>query len=347
MCSTSQTVKKGASKRIDLDTLELTADFLVKRPLNLWSQRQKAKSVSTAINGKLCYLNSDIHKDYQKAYYCNEYLFQDGKQITADFCKKRNCIVCSRIKAAKLMAAYAKPLLELGDLYLVTLTAPNVKGADLSIEIQRLYNAFKRVKDNIRKNHKDIQIKGFRKLEVTYSERTKKFNPHYHIILRGKETAEKVRQLWLKQNPSASIGGQDIRPVRSKKALLEVFKYITKAIVKDTFDTKALDQMYTAIKGVRTYQSMGVKKIAETKQEKYESAPIEHRSERIEVWKWCQDKKDWYSPSKEKFNDTYISQETKRIIKIVDSAIYEKQKEPEPIIEDPLKSFRGRKDVIF
>jgi len=347
MCTALKPLKKHSAKGVRLDTLELTADYLAKSPSSLWSQRQRAKSISTAINGKLCYLGSDIHKDYQKAYYCNQYLFQDGKKVTADFCKKRNCIVCSRVKAAKLMAAYAKPILELGDLHLVTLTTPNVGGENLSSEIQKLYNAFSRIKDNIRKNYKEIQIKGFRKLEITYNERTNKFNPHYHIILSGGATAEKVRDLWLKQNKNTNYKAQDIRRVSSEKGLLEVFKYVTKAIVKDTFNTKALDQMYIAIKGVRTYQSMGVKKIAETKQEKYKSAPIEHRSERIEVWKWCQDKKDWYSPNTEKFNDSYISQETKRIINIVDAAAYEKPKELEQNLIDPLKTIRIKKDFMF
>jgi len=307
------------AKTSPLDTLELTSDFRVGEAQNLYQARQKSKAISKSINGQLCYLDSDIHKDYQAAYYCNDYLFQEGKKVTARFCRKRNCIVCSRIKAAEYMKSYGVALLDLPELQLVTLTAPNVCAADLDNEIDYLYVAFAKIKDNIRKNYKDLKIVGLRKLEVTYNHITDKYNPHYHIIVSGKEVADTILNLWLKQFKGAKRKGQDVRSIKDKGALIEVFKYVTKAIVKQTFNPIAVDQMYRSIKNRRTIQPMGIKKLKVPKLNTYASNEITHRSERIEVWKWCKNEKDWYSVGGEKFNDTYIDKDANKVIKIIES----------------------------
>lgn len=305
-------------KRVPLDTLELTADSEGKTSQNPFKNRQLSKALTKSINGKLCYLDSEIHKDYQAAYYCNDFLFQDGKKVVAQYCRKRNCIVCARVKAAKLMSGYAEPILALPDLFLVTLTTPNVKAENLRSEIDYMYKAIRKISDNIRKNYKSHKLKGFRKLEITFNDRTVEFNPHYHIIVSGQVTANLVLDQWLNQFSKADLKGQDIKRIKDGKGLLEVFKYVTKAIVKDTFNAKALDQMYKAIKGVRTYQAMGIKKVKDTDVKPYESTEITHRSERVDVWKWCNKKKDWYTIEGEKFNDSFIDLKTKSIIKLID-----------------------------
>lgn len=304
-------------KTKSLDTLELTSDFSLKNEskttLNL---RRKSKALSTAINGQLCYVNSTIHKDYQAAYFCNTYLFQDGNLLTGTYCKKRSCLICSRIMAARLFKSYAKPLLELNDLYLVTLTAPTVPGEQLRTEIAKRYEIVTKIKDSIRKVHK-IKLRGFRKLEIAHNSRTKLFHPHYHLLIESKEAANLVHDYWLKLMPGAKHRAQDVRKVTSSKGLFEVFKYITKAVTKDTFDKYALDEMYVAIKGVRTYQSFGIKKTQEVKIEKYETLIISHKSERIDVWKWCKEFNDWYDSKGEQLNDGMVPKETKDYIKII------------------------------
>lgn len=311
-----------------LDTLEITSDSRAKNSSELYQARRKSKAITRAINGKLLYTNSVIHKDYQNAYYCNEYLFQDGSKIIANYCRKRSCLVCSRIYAARLMKAYVKPLLELKNLQLVTLTAPNVPGDQLRSEIDLMYSAYAKIKDNIRKTYK-IKLRGFRKLEITFNHRTKKYNPHYHILVEGKRAANLVRKLWLDQFTKANDDGQDVRPITSVKGLLEVFKYVTKAIVKDTFDPMALDHMYVSIKGLRVYQSMGIKKEVEVKIKKYESTVITHRAERVDVWKWCNEKYDWYTSEGESFNDGDLVKDAKGIITIIEKAknVHDKPKE--------------------
>jgi len=306
-------------KRLPLDTLELTSDYEPKKATEVFKARQKSKALTKAINGKLLYLDSEIHKDYQQAWYCNQYLIQEGAKVTSSYCRKRSCLVCSRIFAARLMQGYVKPILALPDLHMVTLTAPNVKSENLQFELDKFYASFVKIKDNLRKNY-GVKLQGFRKLEITFNHRTKEYNPHYHILVSTREAADQVRRLWLTQFKEASYKAQDVTKINSTNALLEVFKYVTKAIVKDTFDAKALDKMYIAMKNRRAYQPMGIKKSKAIKIEQYESNFITHRSERIEVWKWCNSRYDWYAPDGEKFNDGDLQKETKRIIKVIDTS---------------------------
>ena len=76
----------NCKKERRLDTLELTTDFSIKNNAETTLQlRRNSKAISSAINGKLCYIDSAIHKDYQAAYFCNEYIFQDGNKITSKY----------------------------------------------------------------------------------------------------------------------------------------------------------------------------------------------------------------------------------------------------------------------
>ena len=59
--------------------------------------------------------------------------------------------------------AYKEPLMNLGNLYFVTLTRPNVKGRELKSEIKKLIKGFQKVKDNMRKNYK-MKLEGMRKI---------------------------------------------------------------------------------------------------------------------------------------------------------------------------------------
>lgn len=316
-------VKCNCQKTGSLDTLEITSEIQRKeviknqkeKPSNVLELRRQSKAISKGINGSLCYLQSEIHEDYKAAYYCNDYLFQDGKKITGQFCKKRSCLICSRIYAARLFEAYSEPLFELDELYMVTLTAPTVTSDKLKSEINKRYKTITEIKDLLRKTYK-IKLKGIRKLEITYNLKTKEFHPHYHLIVSTKQAAELIKTYWLKKIPEASPKAQDVRKA-SGKALFELFKYVTKSVVKSIYDASALDEMYKSIKGIRTIQSFGIKKKTEIKIEKYESVIIEHKTERIDVWKWCNKEKDWYTSEGEQMNSGAVNKETNQILKVI------------------------------
>lgn len=277
--------------------------------------RRNAKARSKQVNGRLLYLNSPIHKDYQRAYNCSECLKQEGTKFFTQTCMKRSCIVCSRIKEAKLFKQYVDVLMEMPELHMVTLTAPTVPGDKLKQEIEKRYEVFTQIKDALRK--KGIKLKGLRKLEITYNIGDNLYHPHYHLIVSGKETSELILKMWLDRIPEADIKGQEVTPVHSDRALIELFKYITKDVVKNKFHSKTLDVMYLAIKGTRTVQPFGIKKRAVKRDDNV--IILEHKGEQINLWKWCNDKKDWYSKEGEQLNEGDLSEKTKKALKIIDN----------------------------
>lgn len=309
--------KKEPLKKAALDTLELTSDFRQKNESKkVLENRQNAKAISKSLNGSLCYLDTPIKKDYQSAYYCNDYLFQDGNKITGNFCKKRNCLICSRLQSAKLFKAYAPPLLSMENMYMVTLTAPTVKSEVLKQTIKDRYIAFTKIKDNLRKTH-NIKIKGFRKTEITFNKKRNEYHAHFHIIVQGKNESELLLSSWLNQFKDANIKAQNITLIKDENALLELFKYVTKPITKDHFNAVATDIIFQSIKGIRCFQSFGIKKESETKINDYESLIIEHKSERLDVWKWSKGQNDWYTCEGEPLLDTKVTKKTSKLINII------------------------------
>ncbi|MEW9940006.1 protein rep, partial [Clostridium butyricum] len=116
---------------------------------------------------------------------------ENSKLHRASFCGNRFCPMCSWRVACKdsleisiLMEHLRKE--ENKEFIFLTLTTPNVKGADLDSSIKNYNKAFQRLMQ--RKEVGNI-IKGYiRKLEVTYnSDKTSKsydtYHPHFHVVL--------------------------------------------------------------------------------------------------------------------------------------------------------------------
>ena len=220
-----------------LDTLELTLDFFQ----NKSHEKQYYKAIRKfKTSSKILSIIDSIPNDtqaqkrYWKTYQCNSVLLQDGNKFTGSLCRKRFCAECCRIKTAELTNAYKQPILDLGQLYFVTLTTPNVTGSNLKKEIQKMIKAFQLIKNNIRKTYK-IKLNGMRKIEITYNQDSNTYHPHLHLIQDNLEASNLIQALWLKQFKKASIKGQDIRSIdtSNENAFIELFKYATKETTKD------------------------------------------------------------------------------------------------------------------
>jgi len=338
-------------KNIVLDTLELTVPKRLSKGEVLFAKRRRSKILTQAINGKLLYLNSDRHRDYEKAFHCNEDLFQHGNKIVANYCRKRSCVVCARVYAAKLMAGYVEPLMALTDLQLITLTDVNVKKEKLDEEVRAFREKWRLIYRSVRRISKSFR--GFFKLEITYNSRRDDFNVHLHILIEGLEQAKAIQCGWLKRTPTANKRANKIVKVRDQGALIEVFKYVTKAIVKNTFDSRSLDAMYQAIHGSQVYSAFGVKKVKEIDQAEFETTVLTHKEEKIEVWKWCNDVKgeeDWYSPTGERFNNTELDEEVKELVEVVNNSKshkYEREEYKGPSFDTLIQRNRGKREVLF
>jgi hypothetical protein len=210
--------------------------------------------------------------------------------------------------------AYKEPLTNLGQLYFVTLTRPNVKGRQLKSEVQKLIKAFQKIKDNLRKNY-DIKLSGMRKLEVTYNEETDTYHPHFHFIQSNLLHSDKLQELWLKQFPSANVKGQDIRTIdtNNEKSFIELFKYATKETTKEgkQYTGEVLHTIYSALEGQRIFQTYGsIKKVKEPKQAKEETNNFAWIEPKEEIWVYDHEQKDWLTANYNRLVNTLELQKT-------------------------------------
>ena len=285
---------KVGKKGIPLDTLaQLPTD-----DLKSLKKRARSKWYTTAISGRLLYLDSPLHKYYQSAFYCSHILKQEGKKVTAHYCNTRICHICNRIRTAKLMNGYVSQLQKLGSLQFVTLTVPNCSVTELDDTIDSLLKSFSNILRVIRERRK-ISINGIRKLEVTYNYVTNTYHPHIHVLVDG-GSGEIIVTEWLKRYDTASEKAQDCRNADAK-GLNEIFKYTTKIVTKSNKKIEiyipALDSIMLALRGRRCFQPFGsIKKVEEdiTGIESVEYDEIEA----YDLIEWIWDECDWVADNR-------------------------------------------------
>jgi len=307
---------KIAKNYTTLDTLEITSDYVSNKTLENQYHKalRKFKTNQKVISIIDTLKDENQKKKYWLTYHCNHVLLQNGNVFSGSLCRKRWCTQCNRIKAFEMTNAYKEPLTNLGQLYFVTLTRPNVKGRQLKSEIQKLIKAFQKIKDNLRKNY-DIKLSGMRKLEVTYNEETDTYHPHFHFIQSNLVHSDKLQELWLKQFPNASSKGQDIRTIdtNNEKSFIELFKYATKETTKEgkQYTGEVLHTIYSALEGQRIFQTYGsIKKVKEPKEAKDETNNFVWIEPQEEIWVYDQEQKDWLTSNNNKLVNTLELQKT-------------------------------------
>jgi len=258
-----------------------------------YENKQLAKAITLGQLFPLIDLDSPLNKSYWQTYHCNNVILQEGEKMTTTYCNGRWCTVCNRIRMAKMINGYSLPLFKLNNIHFVTLTAPNVEAQELKSEVDRMLGTWRKIYKHIKKYHKHIPLRGMRKLECTYNVGTG-FNPHFHLIIEGKEMADIIMGQWMKHNPTAKSGGQDIRKA-DENSLLELFKYAVKGVHKGKFYPVAVDNIYQALYYRKTYYPIGIKKTIEENIDGIQSQSITFKGARDEVWKWDNDVKDWVS----------------------------------------------------
>ena len=192
-----------------------------------------------------------------------------------NFCKNRFCPLCAWRKAKKdslkisILLKYIQE--ELGyEFIFLTLTAPNVKGSDLSDEIKKYNENFKK----LTKRKEVLKItKGYvRKLEVTYNQERNDYHPHFHVMIATNKSYFKSRdyikkkqwlELWKECMGDSSITQVDVRKMdtRDSNAIAEIAKYGAKdadyMVSQEVFDV-----FYKALKGKQLLTYSGVFKDA-------------------------------------------------------------------------------------
>ena len=191
-------------------------DCLQKRAKNKYFSQELARHLTT--------LSSPLNKAYRRTLFdCGSLLIQEGQKLTGRYCNGRWGNTCNRIRTAKLMEGYRKPLETLLEPYFVTLTIPNVCGEDLKESIKTLLKTIQLI---TRSRRRLTEFNGIRKIECTYNAIEDTYHPHLHLIIDGKDNAEWLISEWLKRNPNANRVAQDYRKADSG-SLMELFKYTT------------------------------------------------------------------------------------------------------------------------
>jgi plasmid rolling circle replication initiator protein Rep len=288
---------------------------------NVLKRRAVAKYITNEIIFPLIDENSILKKSYWRTYHCSSVLLQDGQKITGKYCNNRWCIVCNRIRTAKMINSYLPVIRsEILDPYFVTLTIPNVPGEELKSVITGMTGTIRKI-NNSTFRRKNFRLKGIRKLECTYNSTSNDYHPHFHFILAGEKAGQELINAWLNHYPEATRIAQNIKKA-DEGSLVELFKYSTKVVTGKNFIKQgnqielkvhpaALDAIFRAFYGKRVFQSIGIKKLVLSEEiDEIQAQEIEGLINACEVYSWEQDASDWVSSTGELLtgctaNETY------------------------------------------
>ena len=324
MCNTKvnkyQNQKQSCCSNDSLDTLaQLSTKALnpfvnAETPLQLkFQKRARAKAFTFSYLFDLIDLKSPLQKAYWSSYHCSKVILQEENKASSRYCNQRWCLVCNRIRTAKMINGYSSEIEAFKDPQFLTLTVPNVKARKLKATIEDMTKTMLKIRKNLKKTY-GITLKGLRKYECTHNKQRNDYHPHFHFIIEGKEAAETTLKLWLKNYKGAERVGQDITP-GNKETLKELCKYFTKIIAKDNdYNPKALDIMFRAVKGKRTFQPMGIKKDVSEDIQEIESQEIDFKPNQIEIYSYEKEANDWVSSCGELFSEYKPSKEDLKVI---------------------------------
>lgn len=243
--------------------------------------------------------DSVLDKSYWNTYHCSSELtlMSDGR-LSARFCKNRWCMVCAAIKIAQSINKYKEIIDSWDDKQFVTLTIVNPDKFNLEKEMVKMYETFVKIKDVMRKRYNNGQLEkkfiGLRKLESTYNSFSNTYHPHFHFIIEGRENAEFLVKRWLHHYPSSDSKGQDCRAA-DDNSTVELFKYFAKVISKgnakhsSAIFADAMDVIFNAVKGKRTFQPFGFK----AKKSIVENVCEDEKAYAVGVREWVQSLGDW------------------------------------------------------
>jgi hypothetical protein len=283
-----------------LETAPTTLLDTIAQPVhrgNLDTLKRRAKNAffSKSLARHLTRLDSPLNKAYRRTLFdCGGMLLQEGQKVTGKYCNARWCNNCNRIRTAKLIQGYSKPLEAMKYPYFTTLTIPNVPGEVLQDTIKGMLKTIQLI---TRSRRRLVKFDGIRKFECTYNAEADNYHPHFHLIVDGLENAQFLVQNWLQRNPGAEHWCQDIREA-DKGSLIELFKYTTKIVSKSKkgdfkIYIKPLDTIFQAMQGMRTFQPIGSIKCIKEDIDELSSESYDIPFYESVVWQWGGS--DWYS----------------------------------------------------
>lgn len=260
--------------------------------------RARSKYVTNLLAVPLSALGSKLQKQYKLSEKCAGSLSETPGKLTAMYCNCRWCLVCSRIRTAKMIAGYLPAIEAMEEKYFLTLSRPNVKKHQLEAERKHYVKTSQLINRYLREKLK-LKFSFIRKLECTYNEVTDTYHPHFHFIIDNEAAAGEMLTEWLNRNPTALLNkGNQLKEADANSAA-ELFKYFTKVVSKSKNGTTAdyrihlaaLDTMFVALRGARTFQAGGLIKTIPEDVEPVQA--LESGRFSVDFWAW--QGTDWVS----------------------------------------------------
>lgn len=245
------------------DTIKITEN----KKAVLKKARKKYFSYGLAVNLANLPSRPKLFHSYLNTLACAKTLVVDaGGRAHSKYCKNRWCLICSRIRVAILMNQYEPRLRQCKDLWMVTLSRPNVSEERLKGEIKE----YQRLWGKIAKTRwfmaaLKVGMIGIRKFECTINPDNGTYHPHLHVLIDGKDNARRLYADWLRINPTSSERAQDCRKCYGEGSYKEIFKYMTKVLAKSKKDGKTyvdiprLGVIFEACSGQRFFFRIGTK----------------------------------------------------------------------------------------
>lgn len=220
--------------------------------------------------------NEELSRSLWNSYYCLNKLQLGNKRIFGKYCKNRICTVCLCIRKADIINRYLPILQKWEQPYFVTLTVRSVKAQCLKPVLQNMKEEFSKIVDKYKKQAqrgKGKRLIGIRSIECNFNPNKRTYNPHFHLIVSDKKTAEILRNEWLergKKNGKVHWRAQHISKIGNReKCLIEVVKYGSKILTEQdvnkkikgegnrTIYAKALYIILAAMQGQRVFDRFG------------------------------------------------------------------------------------------
>jgi Replication protein len=178
-------------------------------------------------------------------------------RVVSNNCHNRHCEPCQKARASKMIANLKARLAEQanGRYRFITVTLKH-SATPLVDQIKRLLKSFKALRQT--PVWKESQRGGAYILEVKWSEKTREWHPHLHIVAEGDFVRrEDLRTAWLHVTGDSHI--VDIRKLDSAKdAAHYVGKYVTKGTNVEVWnDADAAQEWITGMKGIRVCGTFG------------------------------------------------------------------------------------------
>lgn len=168
-------------------------------------------------------------------YRCHSKLYVKNGKIHGTYCRTHVCSLCNANRKAQLIKKYLKVIQSWPDPHMLTLTSKAVPAAKLQKHVDATFRALRQIRDNHRKKVKSgrsgLSLIGIRSIECEFNPKKRSYNPHIHLLVPNKETADVIKSAWLKKWTSrfAHSSAQHIRRVNStERDMIEVIKYGTK-----------------------------------------------------------------------------------------------------------------------